>query len=205
MKIVLVRHGQTEWNKKDLFRGRVDIPLDETGLQQAVRVGQRLAPLGLHIEAMYSSPLQRAMQTAEAIANKLGVHPVKSLNDFIEFDYGQWEGHSPDEIRKKYPQEYRYWIHDPDQLKIPGGETLQQVKERVKRGLDVVMQESKDKNMVIVAHKAINKIIIGLLLGLQENDSWEMEQDLACINIFEIIEGKVRTDLLNDIIHLKKT
>jgi len=205
MKIVLVRHGQTEWNKKDLFRGRVDIPLDETGIQQATKVGQRLSPVGLHIEAIYSSPLLRANQTAQAIANSLGVHPVKSVEDFIELDYGQWEGHSPDEIKKKHPQEYRYWIHDPVLLKIPGGETLQQVKERVKRGLDFVMGESKAKNILIVAHKAINKIIIGLLLGWHENDFWEIEQDLACINIFEIIEGKVTTDLLNDVIHLKKT
>ncbi len=202
MKIILVRHGRTEWNKKELFRGRADMPLDQTGIRQSKKVAQHLSLLDLHIETIYSSPLQRTLQTAQAIAGKLGIQPVKVVEDFIEFDYGQWEGCSLEDIKKRFPQDYKYWMHDPGMLRIPGGEAFQQVKERVMRGLDFVVGQAKDKSIVIVAHKVINKAIIGLLLGWEETDFWEIEQDLACINIFEVHSGKAVTEILNDIGHL---
>ena len=202
MKIVLVRHGQTDWNKKELFRGRADIPLNQVGIQQATKTAHHLKILDFSINKVYSSPLQRALQTAQAIANQLDIPPVEEVEDFIEFDYGQWEGQPYDTIKKKSPQMYKQWLNDPIQLKIPGGETLEQVKDRVKRALDLIMRQSKDQNIVIVSHKAITKIIIGILLGWEEDNYWKIEKDLASISIIEIDNGKVTAHVLNDIGHL---
>jgi phosphoserine phosphatase len=202
VKIVLVRHGQTDWNKKELFRGRADIPLNQVGIQQATKTAHHLKILDFSINKVYSSPLQRALQTAQAIANQLDIPPVEEVEDFIEFDYGQWEGQPYDTIKKKSPQMYKQWLNDPIQLKIPGGETLEQVKDRVKRALDLIMRQSKDQNIVIVSHKAITKIIIGILLGWEEDNYWKIEKDLASISIIEIDNGKVTAHVLNDIGHL---
>lgn len=200
LKIIVVRHGQTEWNKKDIFRGRKDIPLDESGKKQAILTANRIAEMNLSVKRVYSSPLQRSFETAENIAKifSLEVIPKKEL---IEFDFGQWEGHSNEEIKKKYPQMYSNWLNHPQALVIPDAETLNQATQRVQVAVKDILQEARG-DLVIVTHKVINKIVIGCLMGWDQDHSWKIEQDLASINIIDIQDEHANVEMLNHTTHL---
>lgn len=200
MKIIVVRHGQTEWNKKDIFRGRKDIPLDESGKKQARLTAEAISRMNLTIKAVYASPLNRSVETAENIAKIFGLDVIAN-NELIEFDYGQWEGHNIDEVKKKYPQMYANWLNNPEQLVIPDGETLEQVTKRVQSGVKRIQNEAQG-DIVIVAHKVINKVVIGCLMGWDQDHFWKLEQDLAAINIIEVDNGAATVEMLNHTTHL---
>lgn len=200
MKIIVVRHGQTEWNKKDIFRGRKDVPLDEGGKRQAMLTAKHLAQMDLSVKAVYTSPLQRAIETAKSIATAIGLDVIVKP-ELIEFDYGQWEGHSVDEVKRQYPQMYAHWLTNPAQLIIPGAETLQQVRKRINDGVKTILGEARG-DTVIVGHKLTNKIIIGCLMGWDQDHFWKIEQDLAAINIIDIDGGHAGVEMLNHTTHL---
>ena len=200
MKVILVRHGQTEWNKRDIFRGRKDIPLDESGKKQAMLTADAINRMNLSVKAVYTSPLHRAVETAENIAKVIGLKVILK-EELIEFDYGQWEGHGVDEVKKKYPQVYSNWFHNPAQLVIPDGETLEQVTKRVQSGVKTILKETQG-DIVIVAHKVINKIVIGCLMHWDQDHFWKLEQDLAAINVIEVDGGHAVIEMLNHTTHL---
>jgi len=121
-RIVLVRHGQIEWNRVERFRGRADVPLNDVGLAQAEATGRRVAA-GWRVSAIYASPLSRAVRTAEAIAAHFGL-PVHVHPGLADIDYGRWQGLTPEEARARWPEEVDAWYHAPERAQIPGGETL---------------------------------------------------------------------------------
>ncbi len=121
MELYLVRHGETEMNRVDVFRGRSDPPLNETGLEQARAVGESLARLDF--QAFYASPLKRSMQTAQAIADR-HVSEVRPFPAFIDIDYGEWSGKSVEEVRSRWPREFSLWSESPAEVVFPGGESL---------------------------------------------------------------------------------
>jgi broad specificity phosphatase PhoE len=121
--------------------------------------------------------------------------------ELIEFDYGQWEGHNIDEVKKKYPQMYSHWLNNPAQLVIPDAETLEQVIKRVQSGVKCILKEAQG-DIIIVAHKVINKIVIGCLMNWDMDHFWKLEQDLAAINIIEVKEGTTAVEMLNHTTHL---
>ena len=131
--IYLVRHGQTAWNKEEVFRGRTDIPLDETGLREAELAAEYFRPI--HLQAIYSSPLSRARQTAQKIAQ---IHALEAqpLDGIIDMSFGSWEGQSLREVEEKDGVRYRQWRDEPHLVKLPGGETLEEVRARAMAALD---------------------------------------------------------------------
>ena len=110
MELILVRHGETAYNRADVFRGRVDLPLNKRGVQQAGAAADYLSEHDF--EAFHCSPLQRAVQTARAIAEPHGGE-VSPLESFIDVDYGEWSGKSVDEVRDSWPREFAIWVEDP--------------------------------------------------------------------------------------------
>ena len=131
--VILVRHGQTIWNREDRFRGRADLPLDKWGESQAAAAGQRVAARWSP-SAVYCSPLLRARQTANAIAEACQLSVV-SHPGLIDIDYGAWQGLSPVEAQQAYASEYARWQSTPHLARIPDGETLDQVRGRAFSGL----------------------------------------------------------------------
>jgi probable phosphoglycerate mutase len=127
--LLIVRHGQTAWNKDLHFRGRANLPLDEIGLNQAEVVARRLVA-EFQPAALLSSPLQRARQTAEAIAQatQLNLQDEESL---IDLDYGQFSGLSPTEAEVKFPALHRAWFNVPHTVHFPAGESLDDVRARL--------------------------------------------------------------------------
>jgi broad specificity phosphatase PhoE len=199
--IILVRHGQTEWNRVERFRGRADVPLNETGLAQAEATGLRI-----HGEwqpsAVYSSPLSRAVRTAEAITKHFDL-PVQIHPGLADIDYGEWQGLTPDEVRDHWPAELHLWYHQPEEAIIPGGETLTQLRSRGMSTVNELSARHTEQTIVLVGHTVINRIILLGILGLGNERFWHIKQDTCAINVFEVEKGDFVLVSLNDTCHLR--
>ena len=198
--IILIRHGQTEWNRVERFRGRADVPLNETGLAQAESTGFRI-----HSEwqpsAVYSSPLSRAVRTAEAIAKHFDLSVQIHLG-LADIDYGEWQGLTPDEVRDRWPAELHAWYHQPDKAMIPGGEILAQLRSRGMSAVNELSARHAEQTIVLVGHTVINRIILLGVLGLGNERFWHIKQDTCAINVFDAKMGDFVLVSLNDTCHL---
>jgi len=200
--IVLVRHGQTAWNRHVRFRGQADPALDEVGLQQAAataRYVKKRWPVG----AVYTSPMGRAMKTAEAIAkaHDLVAQPCQGL---LDIDFGDWQGQSPDEVRERYPDLLSAWFERPDTVEVPGGESLNIVQERVVAGLETVVERHRGERVAMVGHTVVNRVLLCAVLGLGNEHFWRLRQGTCAVNVFEIDEtGTATLVVLNDTSHLQ--
>jgi phosphoserine phosphatase len=201
IRFVLVRHGQTEWNLNERFRGRLDIALNETGLRQAEAAARSLANAG--ITAIYTSPLSRARQTAEAIGAALGL-PVNEMDELTDFNFGAWQGLTPKEVEARYHDLHHQWFNDPANLHIPGGETLKDVRLRVLEGLGRLISAHADQTVALVTHKVICKVMLLAILDVDNSGFWRLEQDNSAISVFERHYGRYVLTLLNDTCHLRE-
>ena len=198
--VYLIRHGQTAWNKEEIFRGRADVPLDETGLKEAELAGGYLREK--EIDAIYSSPLSRARQTAEKIAQLQNLK-VQPLEGIIDMSFGNWEGHPLEEVRQSDGERFRQWREEPHLLKIPGGETLEEVRVRSMAALEQIIRRHSGKTVVLVSHRVVNKVIVCGILGISNSHFWQISQDTTAINLILERNGKYVLSLLNETCHLK--
>jgi probable phosphoglycerate mutase len=199
MRLFVVRHGETEWNKEEIFRGRADIPLNEKGRTQAERAANYLRRF--RIESIYTSPLLRAKETASIIEGKTNAK-LYITDEFIDMDFGIWEGLSLKEVQEKYPEEFEVWKKHPEKWKM-GGETLQDVRRRVREGLRILTKEQKKKDgVVIVTHRVICKMISMVILGISNKGFWRIKFDPASISIFDYDGRNYSATLLNGISHV---
>ncbi|MHB0871128.1 MAG: histidine phosphatase family protein [Chloroflexota bacterium] len=199
-RLILVRHGQTEWNRVERFRGRIDLPLNETGIWQAEQAARTIGAK-YRVAAIYSSPLSRAMRTAEAIWQAVGkaVQVLPALNDF---SYGEWEGKSPEEVAVAYPEVYRLWQTQPHLASIPGGESLAGLRDRAAAAVEEIAAMHPAETVVMVSHRMVCKVLACYLLGLENSHLWRVDLDTASISLFEKREAGWTTLLLNDTCHL---
>jgi broad specificity phosphatase PhoE len=200
-KVYLVRHGQTEWNKKLTFRGRKDIPLNEAGHREAQAISDALK--NKNIGAIYTSPLRRSIETAQPIAKYFHLEIV-SLKGLIDINYGDWEGLTFNEVKKKYSDEYTKWEKRPHLIRFPHGETLDEAKERSFYAFKNIVKKNPGNSILIVPHRVINKVLLCALLGLSTSHFWEIKQDTGCINLIEYVNNRFILSLMNDTCHLKK-
>jgi broad specificity phosphatase PhoE len=198
--IVLVRHGQTEWNRVERFRGRADVPLNETGLVQAEATGRRVAA-EWRPTAVYSSPLSRAVETAEAIAKHFDL-PVQIHAGLSDIDYGQWQGLTPDEAKTLWPEIVDAWYNAPQLAFIPGGETLDEVRARGLTTVRELAARHEGQTIALVGHTVINRAILLAVLGLGTHRFWRLKQDTCAINVFETEGNDFTVVSLNDTCHL---
>jgi len=180
IEIILVRHGETEWNVQQVFRGRIDIELNETGLRQAGLLAEYLS--GVNIDAVYSSPLRRALKTAEAIASPHKLE-VKIAPGLMDFDFGKWQGLPQQEVKRRYKELYAQWIKNPHLIKMPDGESLSDVRERALKVVDEVVAKYEG-TVVLVSHRVVNKVLICALLGLDNSHFWNIRQDVCGTTTF---------------------
>jgi broad specificity phosphatase PhoE len=179
-EIILVRHGETEWNVGEIFRGRIDIELNETGIKQAELLAEYLSKQ--KIDAIYSSPLKRALRTAEIIAGYHNLN-VDIATGLFDFNYGKWQGLSHQEVKDKYKELYTTWIYHPDQIKMPAGESLDDVRKRAMSVVTNIITRYKG-TVVLVSHRVVNKVLICALLGLDNSHFWNIKQDTCGITTF---------------------
>jgi broad specificity phosphatase PhoE len=201
-RLVLVRHGQTDWNATERFRGRFDVPLNETGIHQAALTARRIAA-SWRPEAVYSSPLSRALNTAQAIAGPFSL-TVRKLPELIDMDFGEWEGLSPDEVRARWPEILAQWYSAPHAARIPGGETLDQVRERCIRALERIESNHPAQTVVAVAHTDLNRTLLLVVLGLGNERLRSLKQDNCAINEIEIHGSNYILASMNETSHLRE-
>jgi probable phosphoglycerate mutase len=199
--IILVRHGQTEWNRVERFRGHADVPLNETGLAQAEATGLRITE-EWQPTAIYSSPLSRAVKTAEAIAKHYNI-PVQTHPGLTDIDYGEWQGLTPDEARERWPEAVHAWYNQPEIACIPGGETLASLRQRAMCTVNELASRHTGQTIVLVGHTVINRIILLGVLGLGNERFWYIKQDTCAINVFVAEKNDFVLVYMNDTCHLR--
>lgn len=197
--IMLIRHGNTDWNVEEIFRGRADVELNEVGVKQAQLLAQYLE--AVPIEAVYSSPLKRALKTAEIVAapHHVDASPTEEL---IDFDYGEWQGLSRDTIKEKYNALYAEWLNNPHLVKVPEGESLDDVSRRVINFVKQVIVKHQGA-VVLVSHRVIHKVMICALLGLDNSHFWNIRLDTCGITTFVYEKNRFVLTRHNDTSFLK--
>lgn len=188
IEIILARHGETDWNASEIFRGRADVQLNETGRKQAEMLGEYLGRE--EIDFIYSSPLMRAVETARAIAgyHRLEVSTVANLTDF---HFGDWQGLSRREVAGKYPELYRDWLDTPEQVRIPGGESLEDVRQRAVPFVEDAIMRCGEGRIVFVSHRVVSKVLICGLLGLALSHFWNIAIDTGGVTRFSCGDGRL--------------
>jgi broad specificity phosphatase PhoE len=184
-RIILVSNGNTPWDKDKIFQGSKDIPLDDPGREEAWAVGKWLKDETIH--AAYTSPLSRARDTAIAIARHHDLE-VLDLSGLADLSYGDWEGVPWKEVKVKYADLYRQWETAPHTVCFPNGEPLAVLRTRALGAVEEVVQRHPDQTVLLMAHRAVNKILIAAFIGLDNSNFWRIAQDTTAINRFHLVE-----------------
>lgn len=187
-RLLLVRHGETDWNRQGRFQGQIDIPLNAHGLAQAEAAGRFLAPVP--IQRAYTSSMARPRQTAEVIlAHHPGV-PLVTSQGLIEIGHGLWEGRLESEIAEGWPQLLADWKRAPETVRMPGGETIQEVWERSLASWNTIARSlGAGETALVVAHDAVNKTILCGLLGLAPAHIWAIKQGNGGVTVIDYPSG----------------
>lgn len=183
MNILLVRHGETAWNREGRYQGRTDIPLSETGQLQVRTLGERLKEVPITIA--YASPLSRAKNTAEAI---LAGRTTQLLLDpgLLEISHGQWEGKLASEVELSHAEMFGVWRSRPGRTAPagPGAETLGDVETRAWAVLEKICDGlGPNDTALVAAHDAVNRVILCRVLGLPLERIWSFRQAPASLNV----------------------
>lgn len=193
MRIYFLRHGESEGNRENRFRGRMDYPLTERGIYQAENAGRYLK--GGHFEKIYSSPLKRAVTTAERISHTLD-SDFELCDAFNNIKLGEWEGKKKDYIEKHYPKQFNTWLTRPHKLRMENMESLPEIEKRVLEKIASLMRIHSG-NIIIVTHRTVIKPAIAALIGISEPSFWKIEVDTASISIIECSNGQWTLKNLN--------
>ena len=189
MRLYLIRHAETAWNlERRTQGGRSDIELNETGIAQTVALAEYLGKE--QIAAVYSSPLQRALITARAIAETHGLTPVVQA-ELTELDQGEMEGLTSDEMRAKYPEVMRRWGAGDTTVPLPGGESLGGLQERMWSGIREIYQTHRQETVVVVGHNLAILMFICKALGLPPSSFRRLRMQPGALNAFEMNEQGV--------------
>jgi len=199
-RLILARHGETEWNVSEVFRGRRDVALNEIGIRQAELLGDYLADLA--IEAVYSSPLERALDTAKCVARHHGLD-VTIADGLVDFDYGAWEGLTHLEVKERYRGLYDRWLKEPHLVRMPDGESLGEVRERARCIMEGAVS-AHSGTVVLVSHRVVNKVLVCAMLGLDNSRFWDIKQDLGGITVFDHEGDHFTLIKHNDTFHLRQ-
>lgn len=215
MKIYLVRHGETDYNKKGLFQGQKDIPLNEEGRAQAEKLALRFEDKFIHdgeqIAAIYCSPLSRAKDTAQAIGTKLNLKPFPD-SGLKEIDMGEWEGKTAKQISEEYKDEngvplLKKWQEDPVSNDIPGGEKVADLDVRTAKTIESIMQKHlPTESIVLVAHMGPIGAALCHVLGKNLKEIAKNKTDNASVTIIDVKNDLDHSEIIvqNDTSHLKE-
>ena len=184
-RLILVRHGETDWNKAGRFQGQIDIPLNENGRRQAAAARDFLKDIP--IDRAWSSTLSRPTETAQIILEAHPDVPLTQIDGLVEIGHGVWEGKLESEIREDWSELLDTWKRAPETVQMPEGETIQDVWARSVRSWGEIAGELKpEETVLVVAHDAVNKTILCDLLGLSPADIWAVKQGNGGVTVVDI-------------------
>ncbi|MEH2083187.1 MAG: histidine phosphatase family protein [Nostoc sp.] len=190
VRLLLVRHGETDWNRQTRFQGQIDVPLNDNGRQQSQKAGEFLQEIA--IDFAVSSTMLRPKETAEIILKQ---HPNVNLelqDGLREISHGLWEGKLEIEIEQEFPGELQRWRTIPTQVQMPEGENLQQVWERSVVAWQSILQTASNnqfKTVLVVAHDATNKTLLCHILGLSLENFWSFRQGNGAVSVIDYPAG----------------
>jgi broad specificity phosphatase PhoE len=198
-QLILLRHGRSVWNDQARFQGQSDPPLDEVGREQCRRVAERLAAMGA--DAVQSSDLARARESAEIIAGPLGLG-VELCPDLRERSYGAWEGLTREEVEHAFPESWRQWITAPGTHRPAGGESLGEMTARVIAWLEDVIARHPHGRVVIVSHVGPIKSAVMHFLEIPIGHRRAFVIHNASLTVLSLGADRHTLERLNDTCHL---
>jgi len=205
MFIYLIRHGETKWNIDFRVQGKRDVPLNDTGINQAYLLASYFEKNNFEantIDAIYSSNLTRAYETAEIIGKKLN-KKVKIVEDFQEINFGVWEGYYWEDIKIEYKDFLNKWEDDKENTPIPEGESYGQVQKRVYRKFnEIISNHNSNSNIIIVSHGVAIKVLIAKILDINIQNLHKFHIDNASISTIDY-EKEIKIKSINNTCHLK--
>jgi broad specificity phosphatase PhoE len=197
---VLIRHGQSTWNREHRIQGQLDPPLSPEGLRQAELVGERLA--GRSFAGFYASDLKRAMETAEAIGALVGLQP-EPVPGLREIFLGEWEGLRTEEIAERFPEAWAAWVEEPDWDVVPGGEGAAAFDARVRAALEEIYGRHRQGDVLVVTHGGVIQIALHRIVGTPSRGLFPFKIQNASISLIEKRESRMVIGGVNDIAHLE--
>jgi broad specificity phosphatase PhoE len=200
MELILIRHGETEWNRERFFRGHEDIPLNANGIAMADLTADALKDRVF--EAIYSSPLKRAVVTAKRIALPHQID-VREKWGLIDIDYGIWAGMKEDEVKAKWSKDYDRWLTNPAGMKFLRGESMKKAWKRVNSALREILFLHGTGSVVIVSHRIPIKMMTAYMLHKKPREIVDIKHDPCGISIFQVSDRKPTPVKLNDTSHLE--
>jgi probable phosphoglycerate mutase len=201
-RLLLIRHGHVEGIEPARFRGREDLALTPLGRRQAQATAQRIAA-HWRIAAVYSSPLQRCVATAAAIAAACAV-PSTVLAALNDLDYGAWQGQTLAQVRASAPELFERWHRAPQLIRFPGGESLQDLVARVAGALSQVLAQHGGDTLVLVGHDSVNRALLLQLLDQPLSAYWLLQQQPCGISEVVIDGAQVQVLRVNETAHLDR-
>ncbi|WP_036479686.1 histidine phosphatase family protein [Myxosarcina sp. GI1] len=190
-RLLLVRHGETQWNKESRFQGIRDIPLNENGKEQGRKAAEFLKDVKLDFAV--TSSLLRPKETAELILEHHPEVELETTTELIEICHGLWEGKLETEIEAEFPGLLAQWKATPNLVQMPAGENLQQVWDRAIAAWDKIVAKFSNSDRpltgIVVAHDAINKAIVCYLLGLEPKNFWNIKQGNGAVSVIDYPQG----------------
>jgi len=203
MRIYLVRHGETEWNRARIFQGRSNLPLNQEGRKQVKALA--LALKNKPLNAIYTSPLIRALETARLIKVFHPLIPIFEEKGLIEMDLGEFDGMKARDWAEQYPDFRKAWNENPASVKMPGGESLKEVQVRAKDTLERITRiYPPDTTILISSHNFVNLTILCDLLEIPLHRFRELRQENAAFNVICKKGNRLYAELVNERSHLKK-
>jgi len=197
--VILVRNGSTAWSRERRLQGRQDVPLSAEGRAQAGAVA--LALREQSVNAVYASPLRRAMDTAGPIAAAHGL-AVRVHPGFVDVDAGEWEGLTPEEMAARDPEAHRIWVEEPHRVALPGGESIDRVRARVMAGLGDLRTAHAGQTVAVVSHAIPSRIVILEALGLGLDRLWSLALSATGVSEVEFRDDWAAVHRMNSLVHL---
>jgi alpha-ribazole phosphatase len=197
MRLILIRHGETDYSLARRYCGFSDPPLNDEGIRQSRQLAVRLK--GMRIDQVYSSDLVRARQTAEIVFPQDTVEPVA---DWREMNFGLFEGLTHEQILHRYATLYRNWVDDPARVKPLGGEGLRDFSKRVRERISAVVSQHEGRTVAVVTHGGPIRIALCDALQLGLTMFWQVQQALGAWNAIDYAEGVPPAVIaMNDVSH----
>jgi len=186
-RLYVVRHGETDLNRDRRFRGMSDAPLNEQGRLESRGAARLLSGHG--VSAIHTSPVRRAVETAEMIAGEIGAGVV--VNDgLIDIDYGEWQGLTVEEVQEKFGKgTLESWMKDPGGFTFPGGESMLDVCSRLEPALLGIVRENPGGTVAAVSHLAVLKVSFIVMMGVEFGWFWKLGLDNGSVGLFSHTEG----------------
>ncbi|MDD1419637.1 histidine phosphatase family protein [Dolichospermum sp. ST_sed1] len=190
VRLLLVRHGETEWNRQGKFQGQIDIPLNDNGRNQAGKAAEFLKDV--NIDFAVSSTMSRPKETAEIILKYHASLKLELFDGLREISHGLWEGKFESEIEQEFPGELESWRTIPAEVQMPEGENLEQVKKRSVADWNTIVKNAQSQPLqlgLVVAHDATNKTLLCHILGLSNENFWNFRQGNGAVSVIDYPDG----------------